>query len=237
MSKVNIDEDFDDVASTKVAVPYVEADGKLYYPNAKGVITVPEHPSKLTVYPYVFTYSLINPDVTYYLRGVDKSRSTVKRKDLVPIDYTNLRGGTYSFVIDLSDSMGHDTAEYRTRVIISKAFYEKTWFYAIAAAAAAFIIAQIIAVADTFDAMYSDRPYRRRMNFDKVMEIMKEVSGTQLEADVVEALLRLAEKGQLRAKDDRGGGSTEDINNIHRRQEEEEKKSRPGKAKDEEVTE
>jgi energy-coupling factor transport system substrate-specific component len=98
-------------------------------------------------------------------------------------------------------------------------------------------VAQIIAVADTFDAMYSDRPYRRRMNFDKVMEIMREVSGTQLETDVVEALLRLAEKGKLRAKDDRGGGSTEDINNIHKRQDEEEKKSKMEKVKDEEVTE
>ncbi|MBQ9459369.1 MAG: hypothetical protein IJU66_05490, partial [Oscillospiraceae bacterium] len=30
-------------------------------------------------------------------------------------------------------------------------------------------VAQIIAVADTFDAMYSTRPYRKRMNFEKVV--------------------------------------------------------------------
>ena len=379
VSCVNINTDFDDVARTKVAVPFVEADGKYYYPDAKGVITVPVHPSKLTVYPYVYTYSLINPDVTYYLRGFDKRKYTVKRNELVPVDYTNLRGGTYDFVVDLTDSMGHDTAEYKTKVIISKAFYEQPWFYALAlillgalmaltvrlftlrqkkayekkekenkqlvkevteafaktidmkdkytnghsmrvAQYTAMLarelgcgeddiekyyniallhdigkigipeevlnkpgklsdeefaiikshsglgynvlkdisimpelavgagshherpdgkgypnglsgediprVAQIIAVADTFDAMYSDRPYRRRMNFDKVMEIMREVSGTQLETDVVDALLRLADKGMLRAKDDHGGGSTEDINNIHKRQDEEEKKNR-----------
>ena len=77
-------------------------------------------------------------------------------------------------------------------------------------------VAQIIAVADTFDAMYSNRPYRKRMNFDKVVSIIKEVSGTQLTSDVVEAFLRLAEKGEFRDPDDHGGGSTEDINNIRK---------------------
>ena len=81
-------------------------------------------------------------------------------------------------------------------------------------------VAQIIAVADTFDAMYSDRPYRKRMNFDKAVSIIKEVSGTQLQADVVDAFLRLVDKGEFRAPDDIGGGSTEDINNIHKKQDE-----------------
>ncbi|MBO4496486.1 MAG: HD domain-containing protein [Clostridiales bacterium] len=79
-------------------------------------------------------------------------------------------------------------------------------------------VAQIIAVADTFDAMYSDRPYRKRMNFDKAISIIKEVSGTQLTADVVDAFLRLVDKGEFRAEDDQGGGTFEDISNIHKAQ-------------------
>ena len=75
-------------------------------------------------------------------------------------------------------------------------------------------VAQIIAVADCFDAMYSNRPYRNRMNFDKVVSIIKEVSGTQLTPDVVDAFLRLVDKGEFRAPDDMGGGSTENIENI-----------------------
>ena len=75
-------------------------------------------------------------------------------------------------------------------------------------------VAQIIAVADTFDAMYSNRKYRTRMNFDKVISIIKEARGTQLEADVVDAFLRIVEKGGFRAKDDFGGGSEESIDNI-----------------------
>ena len=79
-------------------------------------------------------------------------------------------------------------------------------------------VAQIIAVADTFDAMYSDRPYRKRMNFDKAVSIIKEVSGTQLTSDVVDAFLRLAEKGELRAPDDVGGGTRDDLSNIRKNQ-------------------
>ena len=75
-------------------------------------------------------------------------------------------------------------------------------------------VAQIIAVADTFDAMYSNRPYRKRMNFEKAVSIIKEVSGTQLTEDVVDAFLRLVEKGKFRSLDDHGGGSTDDISNI-----------------------
>jgi energy-coupling factor transport system substrate-specific component len=65
--------------------------------------------------------------------------------------------------------------------------------------------------------MYSDRPYRKRMNFEKVVSIMKEVRGTQLTSDVVDAFLRLVDKGEFRDPNDDGGGSTEDIDNIHKR--------------------
>ena len=77
------------------------------------------------------------------------------------------------------------------------------------------LVARIIGVADCFDAMYSNRPYRNRMNFDRVVEIIKGASGTQLSPEVVDAFLRLVEKGKFRAPDDHGGGSMESIENIH----------------------
>lgn len=77
-------------------------------------------------------------------------------------------------------------------------------------------VAQIIAVADCFDAMYSDRPYRKRMNFDKAVSIIKEVSGTQLTKDVVDAFIRLVERGEFREINDFGGGTTENIDNIQK---------------------
>ena len=81
-------------------------------------------------------------------------------------------------------------------------------------------VAQIIAVADCFDAMYSNRPYRKRMNFDKVVSVIKEVSGTQLTPDVVDAFLRLVKKGEFKDPNDDGGGSIEVIENIRKRNDE-----------------
>ncbi len=78
------------------------------------------------------------------------------------------------------------------------------------------LVAQIIAVADCFDAMYSNRPYRSRMNFERVVQIIKDVSGTQLSPKVVDAFLRLVERGEFKDPDDDGGGSTESIENIRK---------------------
>ena len=56
-------------------------------------------------------------------------------------------------------------------------------------------VAQIIAVADTFDAMYSTRPYRKKMELSTVVEEIRRGSGTQFSPRVVEAFLQLAKEG------------------------------------------
>ena len=58
-------------------------------------------------------------------------------------------------------------------------------------------VAQMIAVADTFDAMHSTRPYRKKMEMDAVIAELKRVSGTQLNAEYVQALLELIEEGKI----------------------------------------
>ncbi len=365
--KVNIENPFEDVNDLKVAVPFIDTDGVRVYPDADGSFTIPHDVQKLTVYSYVYSYSLSNPQVSYQLKGFEQKNSTVNRSELQPVDYTNLRGGTYEFVIQLHDNMGRGSKEVSVQIVKEKAFYEQAWFYTVSGTAALLIaaviirlyirqrmqklekknretmtfvreitesfakvidmkdkytnghssrvakyttmlakelgyddetvekyyriallhdigkigvppevlnkpgkltddefhtiqshtsqgyealkeisimpelaigaqahherpdgrgypnhlkgeeiprVAQIIAVADCFDAMYSNRPYRNRMNFDKVVSIIKSVSGTQLAADVVDAFLRLVDKGEFRDPDDQGGGSTENIENI-----------------------
>ncbi len=49
------------------------------------------------------------------------------------------------------------------------------------------------------------------------------MSGTQLTSDVVDAFLRLVEKGEFKAPDDNGGGTVDDINIIHKSYEKEKK--------------
>lgn len=377
VAKVNIETQFENVSELKMAVPYIDADGVQIYPDVSGNFTIPAKTEKLTIYSFVYNYSLINPNVTYYLDGFDRTPSTVKRSELDPMVYTNLRGGTYHFVMEIKDPMGHNDKTMSVTIVKEKQLHEKLWFriliVVIAIAAVSFVawliirhrikkfrkkaeedkelireiveafaktidmkdkytnghssrvaeytsmltrelgyddetvekyyniallhdigkigippevlnkpgkltdtefniikshsaqgynvlkdisimpelaigagshherpdgkgypkglkgeeiprVAQIIAVADTFDAMYSDRPYRKRMNFDKVVSIMKEVSGTQLTSDVVDAFLRLVDRGEFRSPDDDGGGTVEDIDNIRKKFEEKEEK-------------
>ena len=371
IAKVNIEKPFESVADLKMAVPYIEADGEYIYPDKNGNFTIASDVKRLTIYSYVYNYSLIDPQVTYRFVGFDDDSTTVKRSELVPINYTNLNGGSYRFVMKISDNQGRSSKELSIRIVKKKAFFEKTWFKIVCALGIILFIgtvmllyiryrikkfkkkeqeqkmltreivkafakvidmkdkytnghstrvaeytvmlarelgldeetidnyyniallhdigkvgvppevlnkpgkltdtefnvikshsalgyntlkdisfmpelaigagahherpdgrgypkglkgdeipevARIIAVADTFDAMYSDRPYRKRMNFDKVVSIIKEVSGTQLSKEVVDAFLRLVDKGKFRAPDDDGGGTTEDIDNIHKKQ-------------------
>ena len=365
--KVNIDQPFEDVNELKAVVPYVEADGARIYPDENGAFTISSGTQKLTVPSFVFNYSLSDPQVSLQLQGFERGSTTVRRSNMVPIDYTNLRGGTYHYVMQLRDNMGRGNKVVTVQITKEKAFYEEVWFYVVAGLAAllllvvivglyvrrktqklekkhketmAFVsgiteafakvidmkdrytnghssrvakytamlarelgcdeetvekyyriallhdvgkvgvpqevlnkpgkltdeefeiikshttqgydalkeitimpelaigaqahherpdgrgypnhlkgdeiprVAQIIAVADCFDAMYSNRPYRNRMNFDKVVSIIKEVSGSQLAPDVVDAFLRLVDKGEFRDPDDVGGGSMENIENI-----------------------
>ncbi|HEY6007538.1 MAG TPA: HD domain-containing phosphohydrolase, partial [Geobacteraceae bacterium] len=47
--------------------------------------------------------------------------------------------------------------------------------------------ARIISIADSYDAMTSDRPYRKGMNPTKVIDIMDDLSGSQFDPDVFKA--------------------------------------------------
>lgn len=59
------------------------------------------------------------------------------------------------------------------------------------------MVAQIIAVADTFDAMYSTRPYRKKMELSVVIDRIKESAGTQLNPEVVGKMVELFREGKL----------------------------------------
>jgi putative nucleotidyltransferase with HDIG domain len=51
--------------------------------------------------------------------------------------------------------------------------------------------ARIFAVADSFDAMTSDRPYRKALERERAIEIIKKESGKQFDPDIVEVFLEV----------------------------------------------
>ncbi|HNW36023.1 MAG TPA: GAF domain-containing protein, partial [Candidatus Ozemobacteraceae bacterium] len=54
--------------------------------------------------------------------------------------------------------------------------------------------ARILAVADTYDSMIADRPYRKAFPYEHVMREMKKVSGSQLDPKVVEIFLTIIKR-------------------------------------------
>ena len=50
---------------------------------------------------------------------------------------------------------------------------------------------RLLAVVDSFDAMTSDRPYRAGMPIEKALEILGDGAGTQWDAQLIDAFLRI----------------------------------------------
>ncbi len=53
---------------------------------------------------------------------------------------------------------------------------------------------RIILVADTVEAMTSDRPYRRALPLERVVDEIRRFRGTQFDPDAADAFLRIAER-------------------------------------------
>ncbi|HHX23556.1 MAG TPA: HD domain-containing protein [Thermoanaerobacterales bacterium] len=58
--------------------------------------------------------------------------------------------------------------------------------------------AAILAVADTFDALTSDRPYRKAWSAKAALEEIEKVSGVEFKSEVVEALKNALKKGSIK---------------------------------------
>jgi HD-GYP domain-containing protein (c-di-GMP phosphodiesterase class II) len=59
------------------------------------------------------------------------------------------------------------------------------------------LAAKIVAVADTYDAMTTDRPYRKALEKETAIEELKKCSGTQFDSEVVEAFIQAYQNGEI----------------------------------------
>ena len=60
------------------------------------------------------------------------------------------------------------------------------------------LMARVVAVADTFDAMTTERPYQRAMKFEDALARIKSFVGTRYDERVVTAFIEACEDGQIR---------------------------------------
>ncbi|RRR70960.1 MAG: GAF domain-containing protein [Candidatus Viridilinea halotolerans] len=67
------------------------------------------------------------------------------------------------------------------------------------------IIARIVAVADVFDAITSNRPYRPARSCDEAIAILQRVAGSELDATCVDAFIRARARGAILTQEEREG--------------------------------
>ena len=72
-------------------------------------------------------------------------------------------------------------------------------------------MARIIAVADTFDAMTTHRPYQRAMTFTEAVELLNELRGAVFDERVVEAFNRAYRQGLIRPEAQADGAQDADL--------------------------
>ena len=60
------------------------------------------------------------------------------------------------------------------------------------------LLPRVIAVADTFDALTTNRPYQKAHTPEQALEIIREIAGKRLDPDCVAALFAVYERGEIR---------------------------------------
>ena len=63
------------------------------------------------------------------------------------------------------------------------------------------MVARIIGVADTFDAMTTTRPYQQAMSLDYVLSKMRSMSGSRFDPLVIDAFLAAVQAGDISPPD------------------------------------
>jgi len=74
-------------------------------------------------------------------------------------------------------------------------------------------LARILSVADVYDALSSDRTYRKKMDEPQVLKILQQGSGTQFDPKVVAAFFKLHGSGQLQLESEKDMGLFSEIQN------------------------
>jgi putative nucleotidyltransferase with HDIG domain len=59
-------------------------------------------------------------------------------------------------------------------------------------------LSRILSVADVYDALASDRPYREKMDEKSILKYIKEGAGTQFDPEIVEVFLKLYNDGKIK---------------------------------------
>lgn len=141
VSALNINEEKSEQVGMKLAVPFVEIDGRLVPVKEGETVEIPSDCKRLTIYGYALTFGLSNPRLLYTLEGFDTKPVTLSRQEMQPTSYTNLEHGEYTFRLSVIDTMtGEETHSISVDFVKKKAFFEEIWFRAVVILAAVAVL-------------------------------------------------------------------------------------------------
>ena len=145
VSAVNINGGTDDESEIRMSIPYLTADERYLPLRGQEEIHIPPDCKRLMIYPFIFTYSLSNPHIRYWLEGFDDAPIAITRRELGPTGYTNLDGGTYRFHLSmLNANTGEEMNAVSVTIIKNRAIYEQLWFRVLCVLALMFLTCVVI---------------------------------------------------------------------------------------------
>ncbi len=145
VSCVNIEDFFVQKNDLILSVPYIEADGVRYYHDADNTFRIPSTAEYITVYAFALTYTMHDPMIEYMLEGSDKQSVVLNKSDMMPVRYTNLRGGEHEFRLSVLNSSTRNARQTATfRIVKQRRFYEHWWFYLLCLIAIVVFITELI---------------------------------------------------------------------------------------------
>ncbi len=116
----------------KLAVPFIQTDDQIIYRQGSDELVIPSSCKRLSIYGFVLTGSLQDPVVSYRLEGFDEMDTRTTKSELGTISYTNLKGGTYTFVLSVYNEDGSLNNELHIPIRKTQTFWESSWFFIVA---------------------------------------------------------------------------------------------------------
>ena len=181
--KMNIESGFDAAVDRKAAVPFIDVNDTRQYPDDDGSFTIPSDTKTLTIYGFVFNYSMMTPTVSYCLEGFSDEMTTVNSRDFDPVVYTNLKGGNYVFVMTVSDPLSRQEMTVSVVIRKEKAFYERAWFYILVGSAVLMI--GIVFVRILFNKKLEKMKRKHKEEVEKERLVTELKTASKIQADML----------------------------------------------------
>lgn len=171
VSAVNINETVDDSDTIRMSIPYLMADDRYIPLHGQRKIHIPPDCKRLVIFPFIFAYSLNNPHVGFRLDGFDDTTIIMTKRELAPVGYTNLDGGTYRFHLSIFQESNNQTAQSMTVTIIKdKALYEQNWFRALCVLGLMFLVSAAVTL------YFHQKTVKLTREKEKIKELVREMT-------------------------------------------------------------